>query len=92
MLADCKYETSEPEIIKTWRGQRHLVTRSPECHTALMSRSVRDIVLVSCALICAGTGLYVVYNLERFKRQYDLQFLGQPDPQSQTPPSAAPLK
>jgi len=73
------------------RGQRHLVTRPPECHTVLMSRNIRDIVLVSCALICAGTGLYVVYNVERFKRQYDLQFLGQPDPQNQ-PPAAAPLK
>jgi hypothetical protein len=68
------------------------VTRSPECHTALMSRNIRDIVLVSCALICAGTGLYVVYNVERFKRQYDLQFLGQPDPQNQAPAAAAPLK
>ena len=66
--------------------------RSPECHTALMSRSIRDIVLVSCALICAVTGIYVVYNIERFKRQYDLQFLGQPDPQNQAPPAAVPLK
>jgi hypothetical protein len=79
------------EIIKML-GKRHLVMRSPECHTALMSRSVRDIVLVSCALICAGTGIYVVYNVERFKRQYDLQFLGQPDPQNQAPPAAVPLK
>jgi hypothetical protein len=68
------------------------VTRSPEGHTALMSRRIRDIVLVGCALICAGTGLYVIYNVERFKRQYDLQFLGQPDPQNQSPPAAAPLK
>jgi len=74
------------------RGQRHLVTRPPECHTVLMSRNIRDIVLVSCALICAGTGLYVVYNVERFKRQYDLQFLGQSDPQNPAPPAAVPLK
>jgi len=57
-----------------------------------MSKSIRDIVLVSCALICAGTGIYVVYNVERFKRQYDLQFLGQPDPQNQAPPTANPPK
>jgi hypothetical protein len=68
------------------------VARSPECHTVLMSRSIRDIVLVSCALICAGTGIYVIYNVERFKRQYDLQFLGQPDPQNSAPPTAVPLK
>jgi len=58
----------------------------------LMSSSIRDIVLVSCALICAGTGIYVVYNVERFKRQYDLQLLGQPDPQNQPPPTAVPVK
>jgi hypothetical protein len=58
----------------------------------LMSSSIRDIVLVSCALICAGTGIYVVYNVERFKRQYDLQLLGQPDSQNQAPPAAVPHK
>jgi hypothetical protein len=58
----------------------------------LMSSRIRDIVLVSCALICAGTGIYVVYNVERFKRQYDLQLLGQPDSQNQAPSTAVPLK
>jgi len=57
-----------------------------------MSRSVRDIVLVSCALICAGTGIYIVYNVERFKRLYDLQLLNQNDPQNQLGPSAPPLR
>jgi hypothetical protein len=57
-----------------------------------MSGRIRDMVLVSCALICAGTGIYVIYNIERFKRQYDLQLLGQPDPQSQGGPGMTPVK
>ena len=47
-----------------------------------MPSTVRDVILVGCALICAAAAIYVVYNVERFKRLYDLQFLNQPDEQS----------
>jgi hypothetical protein len=44
-----------------------------------MSRAIRDVVLVACALVCAGSALYIVYNIEAFKHRYELQFLGQPE-------------
>jgi hypothetical protein len=47
----------------------------------VMSHGFRDVILVVCALICAGTAIYVVYNIEVFKHRYDLQFLQQPDQQ-----------
>jgi hypothetical protein len=47
----------------------------------VMSRGIRDVILVICAVICAATAIYVVYNIEVFKHKYELQFLGQPDPQ-----------
>jgi hypothetical protein len=46
-----------------------------------MSRGIRDVILVICAVICAAAAIYVVYNIEVFKHKYELQFLGQPDPQ-----------
>ena len=42
---------------------------------------VRDLILVLCALICAGTAVYIVYNIEVFKHRYDVQIFGQPDQQ-----------
>ena len=47
----------------------------------IMSRGIRDIILVVCAVICAAGTIYVVYNIEVFKHRYELQFLGQPDSQ-----------
>jgi hypothetical protein len=47
----------------------------------VMSRGIRDVILVICAVICAAAAIYVVYNIEVFKHKYELQFLGQPDPQ-----------
>jgi len=46
-----------------------------------MSRGLRDVILVACALICAVAAIYVVYNIEVFKHRYELQILGQPDQQ-----------
>jgi len=46
-----------------------------------MSRGLRDVILVACALICAAAAIYIVYNIEVFKHRYELQFLGQPDQQ-----------
>jgi len=46
-----------------------------------MSRGIRDVILVACALICTAVAIYVVYNIEVFKYRYDLQVLGQPDQQ-----------
>jgi hypothetical protein len=45
----------------------------------VMSRGVRDVILVVCALICAAAAIYVVYNIEVFKHRYELQIL--PDQQ-----------
>ncbi|TMJ47818.1 MAG: hypothetical protein E6G84_12710 [Alphaproteobacteria bacterium] len=47
----------------------------------IMSRGLRDVILVACALICAVAAIYVVYNIEVFKHRYELQILGQPDQQ-----------
>ncbi len=47
----------------------------------IMSRGLRDVILVACALICAAAAIYIVYNIEVFKHRYELQFLGQPDQQ-----------
>jgi len=47
----------------------------------IMSRGIRDIILVVSAVICAAGTIYVVYNIEVFKHRYELQFLGQPDSQ-----------
>ena len=47
----------------------------------IMSRGFRDVVLVACALICAAAAIYAVYNIEIFKHRYELQILGQPEPQ-----------
>jgi hypothetical protein len=30
-------------------------------------------------MICAGASMYLVYNVERFKRLYELQVLNPPD-------------
>jgi len=46
-----------------------------------MARGFRDVILVICALICAASAIYLVYNVEVFKHRYELQFLGQPDQQ-----------
>ena len=46
-----------------------------------MFRSIRDIIVVVCAVICAVSAIYVVYNIEIFKHRYELQFMGQPDQQ-----------
>lgn len=57
-----------------------------------MWRIVRDVVLVGCAVICAGTSVYLVYNLERFKRLYELQVLSQPDRDPATIAPGEPLQ
>jgi hypothetical protein len=46
-----------------------------------MSRGIRDVILVACALICAAAAIYVVYNIEVFKHRYEVQLLGQPEQQ-----------
>lgn len=64
---------------------RAAALRDAHCRTSLpclcsaMARVLRDVILVVCALICAGTAIYVVYNIELFKHRYELQFMGQPD-------------
>jgi hypothetical protein len=57
-----------------------------------MWRVVRDVVLLGCAIICAGTSVYFVYNLERFKRLYELQILNQPERDPATGAASNPLR
>jgi hypothetical protein len=74
-------EAIEPRIASVCLAARALpeIVRSAMC--LVMSRGIRDIILVICAVICAGAAIYVVYNIEIFKHRYELQFMGQPDPQ-----------
>jgi hypothetical protein len=57
-----------------------------------MWRIIRDAIVVGCAVICAGASVYIVYNVERFKRLYEVQFLNQPDPEHPLVPAPGPLR
>jgi hypothetical protein len=68
-------------IASVWLAARALPDVGMMLMCLFMSRGIRDIILVVCALICAAAAIYVVYNIEVFKYKYELQFLGQPDQQ-----------
>ena len=65
-----------PRLCLAWRALPEVAAHA---YVLVMRRGLRDVILVICALICAGAAIYVVYNIEIFKHRYDLQFLGQPD-------------
>ena len=74
-------DASEPRIASVCLAAYALPEALRTAMCLVMSRGIRDIILVVCALICAAGAIYVVYNIEVFKHRYELQFLGQPDSQ-----------
>jgi hypothetical protein len=74
-------EAIEPRIASVCPAARALPDGVRTAMYLVMSRGIRDVILVICAVICAAAAIYVVYNIEVFKHKYELQFLGQPDPQ-----------
>jgi hypothetical protein len=50
---------------------------------------VRDLILVLCALICAGTAVYIVYNIEVFKHRVTMsKSSGSPTNNNNSPAAA----
>jgi len=72
--AVCVHEQRIPGLCLAWRA---LPGYAAHAYVLVMRRATRDLILVVCAVICAGTAIYVVYNIEVFKHRYELQF--QPD-------------